>query len=42
LLQEGRTRRVASLTAALETLSTTERAALARALPILERVVRGP
>lgn len=42
LLQEGRTRRVASLAAALAALPTTDRAALARAVPALEKVVRGP
>lgn len=40
LLQEGRRRRVASLAAALSQLIPAERALLARALPILERVVR--
>jgi DNA-binding MarR family transcriptional regulator len=42
LLQEGRTRRVASLAAALVSLSSSDRAALARALPVLEKVVRAP
>jgi DNA-binding MarR family transcriptional regulator len=41
LLQEGRKRRVASLTAALAKLPVKERAVLARAVPILERTVRG-
>lgn len=40
LLQDGRKRRVASLTASLADLSAADRATLARALPILERVVR--
>jgi DNA-binding MarR family transcriptional regulator len=42
LLQEGRTRRVASLAAALGALPSSDRATLARAVPVLERVVRGP
>jgi DNA-binding MarR family transcriptional regulator len=41
LLQAGRARRVASLEAALRALSAAERARLASALPVLERVVRG-
>ncbi len=41
LLHEGRRRRVASLAAALGELPACERAALARAVPILEKVVRG-
>ncbi len=40
LLHEGRQRRVASLTASLAELPAKERAVLARALPILEKVVR--
>jgi len=40
LLHEGRQRRVASLTASLADLPAKDRATLARALPILERVVR--
>jgi DNA-binding MarR family transcriptional regulator len=40
LLHEGRARRVASLAQALRDLSSSERAALARALPIIEQVVR--
>src|SRR4051812_33896713 len=40
LLQEGRRRRVAALTGSLRALSATDRATLARALPILERIVR--
>lgn len=42
LLHEGRRRRVANLAEALSTLPPSERAALHRALPILEKVVRGP
>jgi DNA-binding MarR family transcriptional regulator len=42
LLQEGRTRRVASLAAALAELPSTDRATLARAVPVLEKVVRAP
>ena len=42
LLQEGRTRRVASLAAALGALPSSDRATLARAVPVLEKVVRGP
>src|SRR5262247_618076 len=41
LLQEGRQRRVASLAEALAELTAADRAKLAQALPILERVVRG-
>src|SRR5262245_56945424 len=41
LLQEGRQRRVASLAAALSTLSAADRDKLEKALPVLERVVRG-
>jgi DNA-binding MarR family transcriptional regulator len=41
LLQEGRQRRVASLADALGKLSAADRAKLAQALPVLERVVRG-
>jgi len=40
LLQEGRQRRVASLAEALGKLSAADRAKLAQALPVLERVVR--
>lgn len=40
LLQEGRRRRVASLADALSQLAPAERALLARALPIVERVTR--
>lgn len=42
LLQQGRQRRVAALTAALTELSARERALLARALPLLERVTGTP
>jgi DNA-binding MarR family transcriptional regulator len=42
LLHEGRERRVALLTGSLRALPLAERAALARAIPILERVVRAP
>lgn len=42
LLQEGRTRRVASLAAALAALPSSDRTTLARAVPVLEKVVRGP
>jgi DNA-binding MarR family transcriptional regulator len=42
LLQEGRTRRVASLATALAALPSTDRASLARAVPVLEKVVRAP
>jgi DNA-binding MarR family transcriptional regulator len=41
LLQEGRQRRVASLAEALAGLTAADRAKLAQALPVLERVVRG-
>lgn len=41
LLQEGRRRRVASLAKSLRGLSRTERALLGKAVPVLERVVRG-
>jgi DNA-binding MarR family transcriptional regulator len=41
LLQEGRQRRVASLAAALRGLPPGERAAIARAVPAMEKVVRG-
>ena len=41
LLQEGRQRRVASLAAALRALPAGERAAIARAVPAMEKVVRG-
>src|SRR5262245_59857315 len=40
LLQDGRQRRVASLAEALGKLSAADRAKLAQALPVLERVVR--
>ena len=40
LLQEGRRRRVASLSAAIAELAATERQLLERALPVLERIVR--
>lgn len=40
LLQEGRRRRVASLAKALSRLTPAERRLLARALPVLERVIR--
>jgi DNA-binding MarR family transcriptional regulator len=40
LLHDGRRRRVASLTASLASLPVGERAAIARALPVLEKVVR--
>jgi DNA-binding MarR family transcriptional regulator len=42
LLQEGRMRRVASLAASLAQLPAAERDRLARAVPILEKVVRTP
>lgn len=42
LLQEGRMRRVASLAASLAQLPVAERERLARAVPILEKVVRTP
>ena len=41
LLQEGRQRRVAMLAASLRALSAADRAVLARAVPVLEKVVRG-
>jgi DNA-binding MarR family transcriptional regulator len=41
LLQEGRLRRVAALTDAMRKLSPQERAIIADALPILERLARG-
>ena len=41
LLQEGRQRRVASLAAALRALPAGERATIARAVPAMEKVVRG-
>jgi DNA-binding MarR family transcriptional regulator len=41
LLQDGRRRRVAALTSSLAELSEGDRAVLARAVPVLERVVRG-
>jgi len=40
LLQDGRQRRVAALTASLGELSASDRALLARAIPVLERIVR--
>jgi DNA-binding MarR family transcriptional regulator len=40
LLHEGRRRRVVSLAASLNALSESDRAKLARALPVLEAVVR--
>ena len=40
LLQEGRQRRVASLTAALDQLSASELLLLQRALPVMEKVAR--
>lgn len=40
LLHDGRRRRVASLTASLASLPVGERTAIARALPVLEKVVR--
>jgi DNA-binding MarR family transcriptional regulator len=40
LLQEGRARRVASLATSLRGLSATDRAALERAVPLLEQVAR--
>ena len=42
LLYEGRRRRVASLAASLGELAAADRAALARAVPILEKVARAP
>jgi DNA-binding MarR family transcriptional regulator len=41
LLHDGRQRRVATLAATLGGLSVADRARLARAMPVLERVVRG-
>ena len=41
LLQEGRQRRVASLAAALRALPAAERTAIGRAIPAMEKVVRG-
>jgi len=41
LLQEGRQRRVASLAASLKALPSSERAAIARAVPVMEKVARG-
>ena len=41
LLQEGRQRRVAALTTSLAGLSAADRALLGKAVPVLERVVRG-
>jgi DNA-binding MarR family transcriptional regulator len=41
LLHDGRQRRVAALTSSLGDLSAADRALLAQALPVLERVVRG-
>ena len=41
LLQEGRRRRVASLSASLRQLSTRDRAMVERALPVIERLARG-
>jgi DNA-binding MarR family transcriptional regulator len=40
LLHEGRQRRVAALTASLAALAPRDRALLARALPVLERIAR--
>jgi DNA-binding MarR family transcriptional regulator len=42
LLHDGRRRRVASLATSLGELPTADRAALARAIPILEKVARAP
>ena len=42
LLHDGRRRRVASLATSLGELATADRAALARAIPILEKVARAP
>jgi DNA-binding MarR family transcriptional regulator len=42
LLHDGRRRRVASLAVSLKELPDKERSALAKAVPILEQVVRGP
>jgi len=41
LLQDGRQRRVATLETSVKELSRGERELLARAIPILERIVRG-
>jgi DNA-binding MarR family transcriptional regulator len=41
LLHDGRRRRVASLAASLRELPAAERAALLKAVPVLEKVVRG-
>ena len=41
LLQEGRQRRVATLADSLTALSAGDRALLASALPVIERIVRG-
>ena len=41
LLQEGRRRRVAALTTSLAGLSAADRTLLARAVPVIERIVRG-
>jgi DNA-binding MarR family transcriptional regulator len=41
VLQEGRRRRVAALVSSLGALSRHDRALLARALPVLERIARG-
>ena len=40
VLHEGRQRRVAALVASLDSLSLRDRALLARALPVLERIAR--
>lgn len=42
LLYDGRRRRVASLATSLGELATADRATLARAIPILEKVARAP
>jgi DNA-binding MarR family transcriptional regulator len=42
LLHDGRRRRVASLATSLGELAAADRAALARAIPILEKVARAP
>lgn len=42
VLHDGRQRRVAALVASLGALSSRDRAQLARALPVLERIARGP
>ena len=42
LLHDGRRRRVASLAASLGELAAADRAALARAIPMLEKVARAP